>query len=119
MKKSFVLFAALVLVAFVTLTSFKLKDDDAILSITNGTDSDIDEVHFIIDGKDSGDVLGDDELMEPGETLESTFDCENETGDEEVTVKLVFEDGKTYSFEDDVCEGDFSWTISDDGGHKD
>jgi len=119
MKKSFVYAASmLALVGLVTLTSFNFKDE-ATLSITNGTDSDIDQVHFIIDGHDSGDVLGDDEVMEPGEAIETDFECEGVSSDAEITIKLVFEDGKTYSFEDNVCEGDFSWEITDDGGHKD
>ncbi len=118
MKKSIVLFSALfAFVAFVTLSSFT-KDEKA-LDITNKTDSDIDEVHFIIDGKDSGDVLGDDEIMEPGETIESDFECEGVDANETITIKLIFEDGKTFSFEDNVCEGDFSWDIVEDGGHKD
>jgi hypothetical protein len=119
MKKSIVLLAtAFALVAFVTLTSFKLKDE-ATLEITNKTDSDIDEVHFIIGGEDSGDILGDDEIMEPGESIETDFDCEGVSSNTMITIKLVFEDGKTYSFQDNVCEGDFSWDIVDDGGHKD
>ncbi len=120
MKKSFVLLATLLaVVAFATLTSFTFKKDEATLSITNGTDSDIDQVHFIIDGHDSGDVLGDDEVMEPGEAIETDFECEGVSSDAEITIKLVFEDGGTYSFEDNVCEGDYSWTISDDGKHQD
>ena len=118
MKKSFVLFSALAMFCFVTLTSFTLKEEKT-LEITNKTDSDIDEVHFIIDGKDSGDVLGDDEIMEPGETLESTFECEGVDANETITIKLIFEDGKSYSFQDNVCEGDWTWDIVDDGGHKD
>lgn len=112
------LFSAFALVALATLTSFTLKDE-ATLAITNKTDSDIDEVHFIIGGQDSGDVLGDDEIMEPGETIETDFECEGVSSSTMITVKLIFEDGKSYSFQDNVCEGDFSWDIVDDGGHKD
>lgn len=118
MKKSFlILVACVATLGFVAVnTAFKTRD--AKLTITNATDSDIDHVHFIWDGHDSGDVLGSDAILSPGEEVTVQFDC-SQVGDDNVTIELTFEDGKTYSFEDDVCEGDFTWSIEDDGNHKD
>jgi hypothetical protein len=90
--------------------------NDKELTITNKTLSDIDAIHFIFKGKDSGDVLGDYEILHPDESVSVKFDC-TQIGRNKVTVKLFFDDGKTYSFEDDVCESDFTWEITDDGGH--
>ena len=100
--------------------AFKSPKGDAQLTIINKTDSDIDHIHFIFDGQDSGDVLdgGKFDILHPGQSETVEFDC-SVVGDKMVTVKLIFEDGKAYSFEDDVCEGDFTWEIVDDGGHKD
>ncbi len=84
------------------------------LSITNKTDSDIDEIHF----NNSGDVIGDHEILHPGETIEVTFDCTNISKTTKIKIRLVFEDGLHYDFEDEVCDGDFAWDIETDGSHK-
>lgn len=88
---------------------------DGHLEITNKTDSDIDEIHF--DG--SGDVMDEDEILKPGETIEVAFECEGVDKSHQTKIHLVFEDGKAYDFNDEVCDGDFAWAIVEDGGHKD
>ncbi len=122
MKKSAMLFMAGVAIVGLAMANvaFKSPKEDAQLTIINKTDSDIDHIHFIFNGQDSGDVLdgGKFDILHPGESETVEFDC-SVVGNKLVTVKLIFEDGKTYSFEDDVCEGDFTWEIVDDGGHKD
>jgi hypothetical protein len=84
------------------------------LSITNKTDSDIDEIHF----NSGGDVVGDHEILHPGETIEVNFDCSTISKTTKVKVRLVFEDGKHYNFEDVVCNGTSTWEIKHDGSHK-
>lgn len=118
MKKLFVIIAIFVATAGFVIVNSAFKGSDVQLTITNKTDSDIDQVHFIHDGTDSGDVLGDNEILHPGESVTVEFDCKV-VADKDVKVKLIFEDGKDFSFDDDVCEGDFSWDITNDGGHKD
>jgi hypothetical protein len=122
MKKNAMLFMAAVAVIGMAMANvaFKSPKRDAQLTIINKTDSDIDHIHFIFDGQDSGDILdgGKFDILHPGQSETVEFDC-SVVGDKMVTVKLIFEDGKAYSFEDDVCEGDFTWEIVDDGGHKD
>lgn len=116
MKKNTIIGALLSTVAvgiFVISSAFAPKDGH--LTITNKTDSDIDEVHF--DG--SGDVMGDHGILHPGETLEVVFECAGADKDHHTKIHLVFEDGKAYDFEDEVCDGDFSWDIAEDGNHKD
>jgi hypothetical protein len=121
MKKSSVLFVGLVALGLATINvAFKSpQDNKPQLTIINKTDSDIDHIHFIIGGVETDDLLdgGEDDILHPGgkETVE--FDC-SVIGNKKVTVKLIFEDGKSYSFDDDVCEGDFTWEIVDDGGHQ-
>jgi hypothetical protein len=122
MKRNVMLFMAAVAMVGLAMANvaFKSPKGDAQLTIINKTDSDIDHIHFIFDGQDSGDVLdgGKFDILHPGQSETVEFDC-SVVGDKMVTVKLIFEDGKAYSFEDDVCEGDFTWEIVDDGGHKD
>jgi len=116
MKKKTIVSALLSTVAvgiLVIASAFSPKDGH--LTITNKTDSDIDEVHF--DG--SGDVMGDHEILHPNETIEVDFDCKGVGKDHETKIHLVFEDHKVYDFTDEVCDGDFSWDIVEDGNHKD
>lgn len=120
-KSSFLSLATIAMIGFAVINSaFNSPKGDTQLTITNKTDSDIDHIHFIFNGQDSGDILdgGEYDILHPGQSETVEFDC-SVIGNKKVTVKLIFEDGKSYSFEDDVCEGDFTWDIVDDGGHKD
>jgi hypothetical protein len=112
MKKNTILGIALSTVAvglLVVSSAFTPKGNH--LKITNKTDSRIDEVHF----DDSGDILDDDEVLEPGESVEVSFDCKGVSADDKTKITLVFVDGKTFAFDDEVCDGDFAWDIVNDG----
>jgi len=95
----------------ITFTAFKKANQFVELTITNKTDSDIDEIHV----GDSGDIMDEDEILTPGETITLEFDCEGLHADVEATIHLIFEDESEFSFEDTVCDGDFSWDIVNDG----
>jgi len=102
-------------IALALLLTASFKETAPKLTIINKTDSAIDEVH--IGG--SEDILDDDEVLEPNESVTIEFSgCVGNEG-EDVEVLLVFEDGEEYSFDDAVCDGDFSWEIKDDGNHSD
>ena len=112
--KSFKLFSfSLLLLSFgiVTMSSFVLPNAGEQLKITNKTGSDIDEIHV----GDSGDILDEDEILEPGESVTLDFDCGGLHADVEATIHLIFEDESEYSFDDTVCDGDFAWDIVEDG----
>lgn len=112
--KSFKLFSiSLLLLSFVmvTMSSFVLLNSGEQLTITNKTETDIDEIHV----GDSGDILDEDEILEPGESVTLDFDCAGLHADVEATIHLIFEDESEYSFDDTVCDGDFSWDIVEDG----
>jgi hypothetical protein len=95
----------------VTMSSFKKPNFGEQLTITNKTGSDIDEIHV----GDSGDILDEDEILEPGESVTLEFDCAGLHADVEATIHLIFEDDTEYSFDDTVCDGDYAWDILDDG----
>jgi hypothetical protein len=102
--------SSVAVVFFILTTSFVSKKNE--LSITNKTDSRIDEIHF--DG--SGDILDEDEVLEPGETVKVEFDCNPATKDpkaktKKIKVKLIFVGGTIFNFEDTICDGDFVWDI--------
>ena len=98
-----------------TLSSFKApKSVKPQMTIVNKTDSDIDEIHI----GESGDLMDETEILMPGEKITIEFDCKGLHADVEATVKLVFEDHTTFSFEDTVCDGDFEWDIVNDGKHS-
>ncbi len=112
MKKNMIIGATLSTIAvgiFVISSAFTPKAN--LLKITNKTDSRIDEVHF----DDSGDILDDDEVLEPGESVSVSFDCTGVSADDKTKITLVFVDGKTFAFNDEVCDGDFAWDIVNDG----
>ncbi len=94
-----------------TMTSFKSSSVGERLTITNKTDSDIDEIHV----GDSGDIMAADEILEPGESITIDFDCGNLHADVEATIHLIFEDHSTFEFDDTVCDGDYAWDIVNDG----
>jgi hypothetical protein len=95
----------------ITLTAFKKAHVGEELTITNKTDSDIDEIHV----GDSGDIMDSDEILTPGESITLDFDCEGLNADVEATIHLIFEDDSEFSFDDTVCDGDFEWEIVSDG----
>jgi hypothetical protein len=113
MKTSKILIYTLFLSGFVvfTMTSFKKSSVGEKLTITNKTKSDIDEIHV----GDSGDIMAEDEILEPGEAITIEFDCAHFHADVEATIHLIFEDDSTYSFDDTVCDGDYAWDIVSDG----
>ena len=81
------------------------------LSITNKTNSDIDEIHL----NGGGDLIGDYEILHPNETIEVDFNCSKYNASTKIKVHLVFDDGKTYNYEDVVCSDGENWDIEDDG----
>ncbi len=113
MKTSRIFIYALLLSGLVvgTMSSFKKSTVGEKLTITNKTKSDIDEIHV----GDSGDIMAEDEILEPGEKIVLDFSCGDLGADVEATIHLVFEDGSTYSFDDTVCDGDYAWDIVSDG----
>lgn len=113
-KLSYSLTLLLIVVCFLTLTSASTPKRENLLQITNKTDSDIDELHI----NNSGDLIEDYEIIHPGETVELRFDCSGFGKTQKLKVRLVFDDGKTFEYEDVVCDGDNNWAITNDGGHK-
>ena len=95
----------------ISLTAFKKAKVGEELTITNRTNSDIDEIHV----GDSGDIMDADEILTPGESITLIFDCAGLHADVEATIHLIFEDESEFSFEDTVCDGDFAWDIVSDG----
>lgn len=83
------------------------------LSITNKTQSDIDEIHL----NGGGDLIGDYEILHPNETIEVDFNCSKYNATTKIKVHLVFDDGKTHSYEDVVCRDGKNWNIEDDGNN--
>lgn len=109
--KLFILSIVFFTASIITLSSFSNASKGEELKITNKTASDIDEIHV----GDSGDILDDDEILEPGESITLDFDCAGLHADVEATIHLIFEDESEYSFDDTICDGDFAWDIVDDG----
>jgi hypothetical protein len=91
--------------------NYKNNSKSGKLSITNKTHSDIDEIHL----NGGGDLIGDYEILHPNETIVVDFNCSKYKADTKIKVHLVFDDGKTYNYEDVVCSDGKSWNIEDDG----
>lgn len=91
--------------------NYKNNNKSGKLSITNKTHSDIDEIHL----NGGGDLIGDYEILHPNETIVVDFSCSKYKADTKIKVHLVFDDGKTYNYEDVVCSDGKSWNIEDDG----
>ena len=113
-KLSYTLALWVTAICFFTLNSASTPKKQATLNVTNKTDSDIDELHI----HNSGDLIEDYEIIHPGETVELRFDCSGFGKTQKLKVRLVFDDGKSFEYEDVVCDGDNNWAITNDGGHK-
>lgn len=108
---NFFIFGLVLCSGLITLTAFTKANVGEELTITNKTDSDIDEIHV----GESGDIMDEDEILTPGESIKIDFDCVGLHADVEATIHLIFEDDSEFSFEDTVCDGDFAWDIVNDG----
>lgn len=108
---NFFIFGLVLCSGLITLTAFTKANVGEELTITNKTDSDIDEIHV----GESGDIMDEDEILTPGESIKIDFDCAGLHADVEATIHLIFEDDSEFSFEDTVCDGDYAWDIVNDG----
>ncbi len=108
---NFFIFGLVLCSGLITLTAFTKANVGEELTITNKTDSDIDEIHV----GESGDIMDEDEILTPGESIKIDFDCVGLHADVEATIHLIFEDDSEFSFEDTVCDGDYAWDIVNDG----
>jgi len=108
---NFFIFGLVLCSGLITLTAFTKANVGEELTITNKTNSDIDEIHV----GESGDIMDEDEILTPGESIKIDFDCVGLHADVEATIHLIFEDDSEFSFEDTVCDGDFAWDIVNDG----
>ncbi|TAH18366.1 MAG: hypothetical protein EAZ08_11505 [Cytophagales bacterium] len=104
---------ALVLIGgLASMTMKKTSVNASKIKITNGSSWDIDNIYFSPVDKSSwgADILGSDEILEPGESITVLVDCA--TWD----VKFVAEDDAECIVEDlDICEEEGTWTIDDLG----
>jgi hypothetical protein len=107
-----------VLLAFVLMggfTSMKMKKttmNASKIKIINKSNWDIDNIYFSPTDKAvwGADILGSDEVLEPGESITVLVDCAA------WDVKFVAEDDAECIVEDlDICEEEGAWTIDDLG----
>lgn len=89
------------------------QDDKKTIKIKNTTKFTVDEIHISPDEEDhwGDDILDDDELLKPGETVEVEVDCGK------WDVKLIAEDASACEIENiTLCEAD-QWNIVADCPH--
>ncbi len=108
MKKLTILLIMLLAGTVVTTTGFKAKKTTTTVKFTNVSDWDIDHVYISHVGDNSwgGDLLGSDEVMTKGESINVEI-----PDDEHWDVKIVAEDGKECINEDEDLTSSSAWNV--------
>jgi hypothetical protein len=98
--------------SLVAMTMKKPSVNASRIKITNKSNWDIDHIYFSpVDREDWGnDILGNDDILEVGESVEVMVDCAD------WDVKFIAEDGAECIVENlEICEIEGLWTIDDIG----
>ncbi|MCU0391977.1 MAG: hypothetical protein MUE81_12730 [Thermoflexibacter sp.] len=106
-------FDILALLLLILVTSFmpsqKHEQTDSKIKIVNKSDLNIDHIYFSPPDKntwDEDDILGDDDVLEPGESVIVLLECGR------WDIKLVLEDGGTcLGYDEMICEHE-TWEIT-------
>lgn len=84
------------------------------LIIVNKTDSRIDAIEVA----DGGDILPQEEMLMPNETVTVRFQGGQQTTNVAYKVKLIFADGNSFEMKDYIAKDGKKWEICEDGLHQ-
>jgi hypothetical protein len=95
-------------------TSRATQTKTANLTIVNKTDSRIDAIEVA----DGGDVLSQEEILMPNETVMVRFGGDLQNSNVAYKVKLIFADGSSFEMKDYIGKDGQRWEVCEDGLHK-
>jgi archaellum component FlaF (FlaF/FlaG flagellin family) len=84
------------------------------LTIVNKTDSRIDAIEVA----DGGDILPQEEMLMPNETVTVRFQGGLQNANVAYKVKLIFADGSSFEMKDCIAKNGQRWEVCEDGLHQ-